>query len=140
MDDAYFPYRLLQNRNYFVGYYYYEDELGTLNYICISSIKWFHTGHCFGFRLPFISSVSQLGSFFKFSKNGNKERKCYFHRFHKRIHGPRHCWNHINNNNIYFISNELILYLAPVPLHVLCSVIFLNLCLILVIEFFCFKC
>lgn len=73
----------------------------------IRILFWFSVVHSFA---KFHNSVHIL----KFSKNRirKKQSKCNVHRFHKRINGPRHCWNHIYNNNIYFISNELILSLS----------------------------
>lgn len=104
-----------EQKLFFLGYYRYEDELGTINYIyiyiflykMIRILFWFSVVHSFA---KFHNSVHIL----KFSKNRirKKQSKCNVHRFHKRINGPIHCWNHIYNNNIYFISNELILSLS----------------------------
>lgn len=133
---------LTQNRNYFfLGYYRYEDELGTINYIYIYFYtKWLE--FCFGFRLSIhLQSSTTRFIFWSFPKTEFERSKVNVynvHRFHKRINGPRHCWNHIYNNNIYFISNELILSLSISFIWSMFSD-FLKLMLlglILVIEFF----
>lgn len=129
-----------EQKLFFLGYYPYEDELGTINYIYI---YFFFIQNDQNFVLvfgcPFICKVPQLGSYFEVLKKTEFEgSKVNVHRFHKRINGPRHCWNYIYNNNIYFISNELILSVSSSSVWSMFSD-FLKLMLpglILVIEFF----
>lgn len=105
---------LTQNRNYFFRLLSlwrwarnYKLYIYIFLYKMIRILFWFSVVHSFA---KFHNSIHIL----RFSKNRirKKQSKCNVHRFHKRINGPRHCWNHIYNNNIYFISNELILSLS----------------------------